>query len=72
MGRRLQRRLHQFVHDVFGRSPVGIAHPEVDDVFAVAPSVALHRVGNVEDIRRQPLNPAELFHGDSRIQGARE
>ena len=64
MIRGLERRLHQLVHDVLGRGSVGIAHAEVDDVFAAVAGGHLHGIGNGEDIRREALNAAEFFHDD--------
>ena len=60
----LLRRLDQLVDDVFGRGSVGVAHAEVDDVFAAAACGNLHLPRDVEDIRRKALNAAELFHGN--------
>ena len=65
---RLLRGLDHLVDDVLGRGAVGIAHAEVDDVFATAAGGDLHFAGDVEDIGRQALNTTELFHDDSRIQ----
>ena len=67
----LERRLDQLVDDVLGRGAVGIAHAEIDDVFAAAAGGHLHLAGDVEDISRQALNTRELFHDDSRIQPPR-
>src|SRR3989304_1559144 len=51
------RGLDQLVDDVLRRRPVGVAHRQVDDVLAVAPRPHLQLVGDVEDVRRQALNP---------------
>ena len=47
---RLLRRFNHLVDDVFGRGAVGIAHAEVDDVFAAAAGGDLHLAGDVEDV----------------------
>ncbi len=67
MGDRLLRRLNHLVDDVFGRGSVGVAHAEVDDVFSAAARGDLHLAGDVEDIGRQALNAAELFHDESSL-----
>ena len=64
----LRRRFNQLVDDVGGRGAVGIAHAEIDDVFAAAAGGGLHLAGDVEDISRQALNARELFHGDSSVR----
>ena len=71
MGRRLLRRFHELVDDVARSGAVGVAHAEVDDVLAAAAGGDLHLAGDVEDIRGQALNAAELFHGIS-LQRNRE
>ena len=68
MGGGLERRFDQLVDDVFGRGPVGVAHAEVDDVFAAAAGGHLHLAGDVEDVSGEALNAAELFHGDSSLK----
>ncbi len=65
MGDRLLRGLDHLVDDVLGRGAVGIAHAEVDDVFAAAARGDFHLAGDVEDVGREALNTAELFHDDS-------
>jgi hypothetical protein len=50
-------RLDQLVDDVLRGRPVGIAHRQVDDVVAPSPGRHLELVGDVEDVRRQPLKP---------------
>src|SRR4051794_26923348 len=72
MGDRLLRGLNHLVDDVFGRSAVGIAHAEVDDVFSTAARGDFHFAGDVEDIGRQALNTAELFHGSLQNTGIRD
>ena len=67
MGDGLLRRLNHLVDDVLGRGAVGVAHAEVDDVFAAAAGGDLHLAGDVEDVRREALNAGELFHGDSSV-----
>ena len=65
---RLLRGLDELVDDVLGRGAVGIAHAEVDDVFAAAAGGDLHFAGDVEDVGGQTLNAGELFHGDSSVK----
>jgi predicted membrane GTPase involved in stress response len=62
MGGGLQGCLDELVDDVLGRGSVGVAHAEVDDVFAVTAGGHLHLAGDVEDVRREALDAAELFH----------
>ena len=65
MGDRLLRGLDHLVDDVLGGGAVGIAHAEVDDVFAAAARGDFHFAGDVEDIGRKALNAGELIHDDS-------
>ena len=65
---RLERRLDQLVDDVLGRGAVGVAHAEVDDVFAAAAGGHLHFAGDVEDVGGQALNARKLFHDDSSVK----
>jgi hypothetical protein len=51
------RSLHQLVDDVRRRGTVGVAHRQVDHVLAAPARRHLQLVGNVEDVRRKPLNP---------------
>jgi hypothetical protein len=51
------RGFDQLVDDVLRRRPVGIAHRQVDHVLAAAARRHLQLVGDVEDVRRQPLDP---------------
>ena len=53
-----------------GRGAVGVAHAEVDDVFSAAAGGDLHLAGDVEDVGREALNAAELFHDGTSLQGA--
>src|SRR5580700_950741 len=62
---RLLRGFDELVDDVAGSGAVGIAHAEVDDVFAAAAGGDLHLTGDVEDIGREALETAELFHAVS-------
>src|ERR1017187_4440199 len=70
MGGRLEDRFNELVDDVLGGCAVGVAHAEVDDVFAEAAGGDLHLAGDVEDIGREALNTAELFHLTSLRHGA--
>ena len=56
-------RLGQLVDRDLGRRQVGVAEAEVDDVVAGAPSLDLQRVDDREDVRRQPVDAAELHAG---------
>ena len=69
MGGGLLRGLDELVDDVLGRGSVGVAHAEVDDVFAAAAGAGLHLAGDVEDIGREALNARKLFHRDSLAAG---
>src|ERR1700722_7482534 len=62
MGYRLLRGFNHFVENVLRRRPVGVAHAEVDDVFAAPPRRHFYLPGDVEDIRGQTLDSCELFH----------
>ena len=56
-------RLHQFLHDVRGRRLVRVAHAEVNDVLPPRARFPLQRIGDAEDVRRQPLDAREVVHG---------
>jgi hypothetical protein len=62
MGRGLLRGLDQLVDDVLRRCAVGVAHAEVDDVFAALAGGGFQFACDVEYVRRQPRQPSELFH----------
>jgi hypothetical protein len=51
------RRLDQLFDDVLRRRAVGVSHRQIDDVVAAPPRRHLELVRDVEDVRRQPLNP---------------
>ena len=68
--RGLPDRLNQLVDDVGGRGAVGIAHAEVDDVFAAAAGGHLHFAGDVEDVGGKALNAGKLVHDDSSVKRA--
>jgi hypothetical protein len=51
------RGFDQLVDDVLRRRPVGVAHRQVDDVLAAPPRIHFQLVGDVENVRRQPLDP---------------
>ena len=64
------RRLNQLVHDMPGSRLVGIAHAEVDDVFAARTRGRLQLINDVKDIRRQAFDTGEFFNqGDNRLSG---
>src|SRR5580658_9058955 len=65
---RLAGSFNELVDDVGGRCAVGIAHAEVDDVFAAAAGGGLHLAGDVEDVGGQALNAGELFHDYSSVR----
>ena len=52
----------QLIDDMPWRGAVGIAHAEVDDIFAAPPCRELQFTGNVKHIRRQPFDAGKLFH----------
>jgi hypothetical protein len=56
--------LDHLVHDVPGRGAVGIAHAEIDDVFATAPGGGFEFAGDVEDISGEAANAREFVHGN--------
>jgi len=68
VGGGLLRGLDHLVDDVLGGGAVGIAHAEVDDVFAPAAGGHLHFAGDVEDVGGQSLNAGKLFHDDSSVK----
>ena len=60
VGAGIARRLAEFLHDMVGRGHVGIAHAEIDDVFAARARLGLEAIDFLEDIRRQPLDAVEI------------
>ena len=70
MGDRLLRRFNHLVDDVPGSGAVGVAHAEVDDVFAAAARGNFHLAGDVEDIGREALDAAEFFHDEDKFTAA--
>ncbi len=54
---RFARRLDHLFNDMRRRRLIGIAHPEVDNVFTAPARLLLHRRDNTEDIRRKALHP---------------
>jgi hypothetical protein len=65
VGRGLLRGLDELVDDVLGRGAVGVAHAEVDDVFAALAGGGFQFASDVEYIRGQPRQPSKLFHACS-------
>ena len=59
---RIARGLDQLVDDVLGGGLVGIPHPQIDDVLAPSSRLRLEVVDDGEDVRRQALDPVEVFH----------
>src|SRR6185503_11771489 len=53
--------LDQLCHHMWRCGQIGIAHAEVNDVFAPMPRFHLHAIDDAEDIGRQPLYPLK-FH----------
>src|SRR5262249_41562735 len=63
----------ELVDDVLGCRHVGVAHAEVDDVFAARACLGLQVVHDREDVRRQALDPVELLHrGGSPLSVSRD
>ena len=56
----LRRRLDQLRHDMRRRRLVGISHPEVDYVLALAPRLEAQFSDRVEDVGRQPFDSWEI------------
>ena len=61
MGDGLLRRLNHLVDDVLRRRSVGVAHAEVDDVFAAAAGVDLQLPVMLNTLGGRRLNSAEFF-----------
>ena len=53
----------EFGDDVRRGGQVGIAHPQIDDVFPPAPGLHLDGVDRGEHIRGQALHAGEFFYG---------
>jgi hypothetical protein len=53
--------LNRVRHHMRRSGQIGIAHAEVDDIFAPTPRLHLHAVDDAEDIGRQPFD-ALKFH----------
>ncbi len=64
VGGRLLRGLDELVDDVAGGRAVGVAHAEVDDVFAAAARGGLELAGDVEDVLGQTREATEVFGSD--------
>src|SRR5579885_1279248 len=62
MRTRTLRSLGELLNDVFWSRTIGIAHAEVDDVFATLPRCSFQFPDDIEDIRRQPADSAEFAH----------
>ena len=52
--------LGQFIHYVGWRGLIGIAHPEINNVFAPRPRSRLQLSNNVENIGRQAFDALEI------------
>ena len=59
----LARGFDELVHDVLRGGEVGIAHPQIDDVFPAPPGLHFDGVDRGKDIRRQALHAGEFFYG---------
>ena len=55
-------RLDQLIDDMLRRRAIGIAHAEVDHIFAAPPRRELQFAGDVKHIRRQPFDAGKFFH----------
>ena len=55
-------RLNQLVDNVRWRFLVWITHSKIDDVFSPRSRILLQRIGDTEDIGRQPLYSGEIVH----------
>ena len=62
VGAGLAHRFDQLFDDMGRRRHVGIAHAEIDDVFATSARLRLEAVHLFEDIRRQPFYSVEFVH----------
>ena len=60
MGLRVLGGFGQLINDVLGRRQVGVAHTEVDNVFAGGAEPRLHGVHFREHIGRQTFDTVEL------------
>jgi hypothetical protein len=61
---RIGDRFNQFGDDMRRRRLVGIAHPEIDDVFTGSSRLGLHVVHFIEDVGRQSLYAVKLLIHD--------
>jgi len=55
-------RFHQLIDNVCGRCLVRVAHAEVDNIFSARTRRRFQIVYDIENIGRQALDSAELFH----------
>src|SRR3546814_787629 len=58
------RRLDQFVDNMLGSRPIGVAHGHVDNVFAPPARRHFQFAGNVEYVGRQTFYTGEIRHDD--------
>ena len=49
-------RLNKFIHDVFWRWKIRIAHTKVNNVFAPRPRCGFQFVDDIEDVGREPFD----------------
>ena len=54
--------LDQFVNNMSGRGDIGIAHPQVNNIFTPVPCVHFDLIDRCEDIRRQAGHSPEFLH----------
>ena len=47
---------------MLGGRPIGVSHPEIDDVDAIRSLSGLQFVNDIEDVRRQSFDALEFFH----------
>ena len=50
----------QFIDNMRGRWLIRITHPEIDDVLTTRAGDLLELANNIEDVRRQSLNPLKV------------
>src|SRR5262245_9113858 len=62
---RIARNFAQFFDNVRGRRQIGVAHTEVDDVFARRARFRLHRIDFSEDVRRKAFDAVKFAVHDS-------
>ena len=70
MGVAALRRFAQFIDDVLRGGLIGIAHTEIDDVFATRPGRSLEFINDVENVGWQALDALKIVvQGSVSVQG---